>query len=124
MKLLTKEIKKALPALYATDGVKVSPVVVKFFCPWNSWTWYAIEGSPTCPECGAFDCSESEGHGEKTDFTFFGLVEGHEKELGYFQLAELEGVTGIGGLKIERDLYFSGYVLDKTTNTVKRPDPK
>ena len=36
-----------------------------------------------------------------------------EKELGYFTLAELESVTGPGGLKIERDLYFKPQPLSK-----------
>jgi hypothetical protein len=44
---------------------------------------------------------------------FFGLVEGHEKELGYFNLSELQSVKGPFGLKIERDMHFDGYVLNK-----------
>ena len=35
---------------------------------------------------------------------FFGLVEGHVKELGYFSLSELQRVKGPMGLPIERDL--------------------
>ena len=38
--------------------------------------------------------------------TFFGLVDGHERELGYFSLRELEGVRGALGLPIERDLHW------------------
>jgi hypothetical protein len=38
--------------------------------------------------------------------TFFGLVDGHERELGYFSLRELESVRGALGLPIERDLYW------------------
>ena len=36
----------------------------------------------------------------------FGLVSGHEDELGYFSLNELENLKGPFGLKVERDLYF------------------
>jgi hypothetical protein len=38
--------------------------------------------------------------------TFFGLVDGLEKELGYFSLSELQSVRGPLGLPIERDLYW------------------
>ena len=88
MELLTNEIKEQLPALYSTDGKDLTEVkaVVKFFCPWSSWTWYAAE----------FDGED----------TFFGLVEGFEKELGYFSLKELSDLTGPLGLKIERDLHW------------------
>ena len=45
------------------------------------------------------------------DFQFFGLVEGFEKELGYFNLSELESVRGPLGLPIERDLHFQPKTL-------------
>jgi hypothetical protein len=88
MKLLTKEILKKLPKLYSTEKVKDPVVQVKFFTPWAGWTWYATEYNP-----------------DKR--VFFGLVVGHETELGYFSLDELEEVRGPAGLKIERDLYFT-----------------
>lgn len=88
MKLLTAAIKKALPPLYAQDGKGDETMVyAKFFTPDSSWTWYATE----------FDGQD----------TFFGLVSGHEEELGYFSLAELQSVTGPMGLHIERDIHFS-----------------
>lgn len=40
------------------------------------------------------------------DVTFFGLVDGHEAELGYFSLSELSAVKGRFGLGIERDRHF------------------
>lgn len=94
MKLLTKEIIKKLPALYATEKtpLKEKPIIVKFFCPWNNWTWYACEADKD----------------EDGEVIFWGLVEGHEKEFGYFALSELESVIHRSGLKIERDLWF-GY---------------
>ena len=45
MKLLTKEILKRLPKLYKTEEVPTEEkvVIVNFFQPWGSWTWYATE---------------------------------------------------------------------------------
>jgi hypothetical protein len=106
MKMLTAPIIRQLKKTGNTDGTEVSPVIVKFFQPWGSWTWYAVDGVEL-PD---------------GDWEFFGLVEGLETELGYFRLSELMSVTGPGGLKIERDLHFHGYVLDKNTNVVRRAD--
>lgn len=98
MKLLTKDIIKKLPALYATDGKPKTErkIICKFFTPDSNWTWYVLEG-------------EQEENG---DFRFFGLVDGFEKELGYFMLSELESATGPMGLHIERDRYFEGVLSD------------
>ena len=88
MKLVTKEVAAKLPPLYSQEQKGADAVVVvKFFTPWTSWTWYATEYDPE-------------------ERRFFGLVEGFEKELGYFSLDELEGVEGPYGLRIERDLYW------------------
>jgi len=90
MKLMTKELRAKLPKLYSQEKLGEDAVVhIKFFCPWNSWNWFATEGQ----ERGG-------------DFIFFGLVCGFETELGYFSLSELESVRGFGGLGIERDLHF------------------
>jgi hypothetical protein len=87
MKLITEEIKKRLPKLYEQDGKGYDAIAyVKFFTPDSNWTWYVTE----------FDGKD----------TFFGLVDGFEKELGYFSLSELESTKGPLGLKVERDLYF------------------
>ena len=87
MMLLTKANRKALPKLYATEDQGLDKLaVVKFFTPDSNWTWYACE----------FD-----GHDR-----FFGLVDGFEKDLGYFSLAELKSVRGPWGLPIERDRHF------------------
>jgi Protein of unknown function (DUF2958) len=90
MKLLTEALRKKLPPIKSTENQKDPMVIAKFFTPWTGWTWWAIEGSPT----------------EGGDFEFFGLVDGLEKELGYFSLRELESIRGPGGLTIERDLYW------------------
>lgn len=86
MKLLTKEILKKLPPLYANENVQDPIVQVKFFNPQGTWTWYATE----------FDGED----------IFFGYVVGHDKELGYFSLQELSEYRGKLGLGIERDRSF------------------
>ncbi len=92
MKLLTETLKKEIPALYSTESISMSEkeVVAKFFNPVGAGTWYVIEGE------------EQDG-----DFIFFGLVDLHETEFGYFSLRELESVRLPFGLHIERDIHFS-----------------
>ena len=102
MKLLTQEIKKQLPPIGTQDQEKDPMVYVKFFCPWSHWTWYAYEGQPVLDDSGS-----------EIDFQFFGLVDGFEKELGYFNLSELESVKGPMGLPIERDLHWTPKVLEE-----------
>ena len=95
MKLLTKALEKKLPALRATQPVKLAEkrVAVKFFTPDGAWTWYVVEGQKLeGPEYPA------------GDFEFFGLVDsGHYKEWGYFHLSELQSARGPWGLPVERD---------------------
>ena len=103
MKLLTQEIRKKLPPLYAQDGKGGKAVVfTKYFTPSSDWTWYATEGEPVTDDSG-----------REVDFRFFGLVDGHCKELGYFLLSELEEVRGPMGLPIERDLYWQPKTLEE-----------
>jgi hypothetical protein len=91
IKLLTDKIRKQLPPLYSQENIPVDEQIiqVKFFSPFNGWTWYATE----------FDGED----------TFFGLVVGLDTELGYFSLSELEGLTAMHGqLKlVERDAYWT-----------------
>ncbi|MCP4705275.1 MAG: DUF2958 domain-containing protein [candidate division Zixibacteria bacterium] len=92
MMMLTAENKKNLPGLNQTEEIALDDkiVQVKFFCPWGSLTWYAVEYSPE----------------EKL---FFGYVCGNGPgcdEWGYFGLDELTSVNGPFGLKIERDMHF------------------
>ena len=70
MKLLTEELRAKLPKLYEQEKLGENAIVhCKFFTPWSNWTWLVLE----------FDGKD----------TFFGLVYGHETELGYFSLSEL-----------------------------------
>lgn len=101
MMLLTKEIEAKLPALRTQDGKdpREVPIVVKFFTPDSSWTWFATEGEKEVFEDGT------------EDWMFFGFVVGMENELGYWSLNELSKARGPLGLAIERDLHFSGKTL-------------
>ena len=87
MQLMTQEVRRKLPPLYSQESLGGEAVVhVKFFTPDSSWTWYATE----------FNGAD----------TFFGLVDGLERELGYFSLAELQKARGPMSLAIERDRYW------------------
>ena len=94
MQLMTKELEKTFPPIYANEEKEPKDVLIiaKFFSPWSNWTWYATE----------FDQESGQ---------FFGYVRGIENELGYFSLQELESVSGPFGLGIERDLYFGDHTL-------------
>ena len=84
--LLTAEIRRSLPPLYATENEPDPIVQVKFFTLDGQWTWHAIE----------FD----------GDDIFYGFVKGNFDELGYFSLREIQEVRGTLGLPVERDRYF------------------
>lgn len=114
-KLLTKAIEKTIPPLYSQEKVQDPIVRVKFFSPYSSWTWYATEGQRT----------------EEGDYRFFGLVDGHEVEWGYFMLSELEKtqqrVFGYMLPAVERDCYCSPRPISETTGGKKKgikPEPK
>ena len=94
MKLMTAELEKKFPLLYSTENKPQNEVYViaRFFDPCGSWTWFATEYDPI-------------------DKMFFGLVHGHEAEMGYFSLEQLEAYEGPFGLGIERDLHFGKHTL-------------
>ena len=81
---MTEAIQSSLPTRNESDDAQA---VVKYFTPDADWTWYATEYDP-----------ESR--------LFFGLVDGFERELGYYSLDELEQLRGPLGLPVERDLYW------------------
>ena len=43
MQLLTKELREALPELYATEHDADPLVQARFFATWSDWSWYPIE---------------------------------------------------------------------------------
>ena len=87
-KLLTEELRKALPKLREQEGSDDPIVYAKFFFPASGWTWFVTEGEA-----------------QDDDFLFYGHAIGFDSEWGYFTLRELEEVEVVG-LRIERDLYF------------------
>ena len=92
MKLITEEIRRRLPPLDSREGRGGKAVAYcKLFTPAAGWSWYVT----------AHD----------GDDLLFGLVDGLEKELGYFRLSELQEVRGPFGLPIERDLYWEPKTL-------------
>ena len=95
-KLMTKEIGETIPALYANENVADYDTIVahaKLFSPYNGWTWYVTEWESETGLC-------------------FGLVEGFETELGYFDLTELAEATVFGDVPaVERDLHWEPTTL-------------
>ncbi len=85
--LLPDEIRSRLPRPGAIKGEPDPMVWVKFFYPDFEWTWYATE----------FDGED----------TFYGVVDGVEREFGCFTLSELLETRGTMGCEIERDLSFT-----------------
>jgi hypothetical protein len=88
------EMSAKLPRLYATQNDDDPIAWLKFFTPDSSWTWYMTEYDPEQRLC-------------------FGLVQGHDRELGYFSLEELEEVRGPMGLPVERDIWWEPTPLSK-----------
>lgn len=90
MKLITKSVENELSKypLYSQEGKGEKAIVVcKFFL--QGFTWYVLE-------------AQKNGN----DYEFFGIVDGIEKEYGYFTLSQLQSYRGQFGLGVERDIYF------------------
>ena len=90
-KLMTKELGETIPAIRSTANAEDNDAVLaraKLFCPYNGWRWYITEWDVETGLC-------------------FGLVEGFETEVGYFELTELAEATVFGSVPaVERDLYW------------------
>ena len=94
--LMTQKLAEAIPALGATEHVADCDDILahaKLFSPYSNWTWYIAEWDAATGQC-------------------FGLVEGLETELGYFNLTELAETTVSGDVPaVERDLYWQPMTL-------------
>ena len=98
MELMTKELSDSFPPLYSQDGCGDATVLfAKYFTTDSKCTWFVAEYDPE-------------------QRLFFGLVIGHDVELGYFSLDDLETVRGGLGLPVERDLYFVPTTVGKVRN--------
>ena len=88
-----KLMKKELGANEDVDEYDAVLAPAKLFSPYNGWRWYITEWDPETGLC-------------------FGLVEGFETELGYFDLTELAEATVFGSVPaVERDLYWEPMTL-------------
>ena len=94
MSLIAKDIVNKIPNLYETENQEEKICYVKLFLPNSNWTWYIIE---------------LDKHDENT---CYGLVDGFEKELGYFSLKELANIIDSLGVKVERDISFKPTKLE------------
>lgn len=104
-KLMTAELRKALPALYANENKPLDEalVIAKFFNPYGAGTFYITE----------FD-------GEDTMFGFVALGMGGD-EWGYISLSELMSIKArIGG----REMPFQGIERDTSWRPTKWADVK
>ena len=94
--LMTQKLAAAIPALGTNENARDYDEVLapaKLFSPYSNWTWYITEMDPVTGQC-------------------FGLVDGFEKEIGYFDLTELAETTVFGGVPaVERDLYWEPMTL-------------
>ena len=94
--LMTVKVADTIPAIGATENARDYDDVLaraKLFSPFSNWTWYITEMDRETGQC-------------------FGLVEGLETELGYFDLSELAETTVLGGVPaVERDLYWQPMTL-------------
>jgi hypothetical protein len=98
VKLLTKALAARFLRVGSQEGKGDEAIVIaKFFTPDSSWTWWATEYDPV-------------------ERIFFGLVQGHEVEWGYFSLDEMAEARGPLGLPIERDLWWT----EKSIGQVKQ----
>ena len=106
--LMTQKLTAAIPALGANENARDYDEVLapaKLFSPYNGWTWYITEMDPQTGQC-------------------FGLVDGFERELGYFDLTELAETTVFGGVPaVERDLYWEPRTLGEIKNGSRGDSP-
>ena len=68
-RLMTEKLAAAIPALGANENARDYDDVLapaKLFSPYSNWTWYITEMDTQTGQC-------------------FGLVDGFEKEIGYFR---------------------------------------
>ncbi len=106
--LMTRKLADAIPDLGANANVADCDNVLapaKLFSPYTNWTWYITELDPETGQC-------------------FGLVEGFERELGYFDLSELAETAVFGGVPaVERDLYWEPKTLGEIKNGSHKDSP-
>ena len=83
MKLITKEIKEKAEKQYDEGSDMEQMVVAKYFDAMGDWKWFLMNMDKDGDYC-------------------WGIVKGHEVEMGSFSLDELKSMQP----RIQRDLYF------------------
>jgi len=91
--LIPQEIRKTIPALYATEEQVDPTIYVKLFL--DGWTWFISEISIDGDICFGY------------------VVSPFASELGYFSLVEISEIKGSLGIGVERDLHFTPTALSK-----------
>lgn len=91
-----------IPGIGTTSNQKDAIAHIKLFDPTGSWTWYLTEADRTTGEA-------------------FGLVDGHEEELGYIDLNELAQFRGRMKLPIERDIHWTPRPLSQCRKSQVSP---
>ena len=88
MELMTKELEKVLPKLYATENIKLEEKIlqVRYISINSNWEWYLVEY-------------------DKDKKLAFGYVIGQDREFGYFSLEEFQEVNE-ERIEIVRDTEF------------------
>ena len=79
MTLFPEEIRRRLPSIDSQQSIPDPIALLKFYDTQGDWSWYVV----------AFD-----GHN-----TFFGLVLGCERELGFFFLTDFESTNKAAGFQ-------------------------
>ena len=107
--LMTRKLADTIPALYANEKVAYCDTVIahaKLFSPYSNWTWFITEMDPATGTC-------------------FGLVDGLEREIGYFDLTELAETTVFGGVPaVERDLYWEPRTIGEIKDGSQEGSPQ
>ena len=83
MKLMTKEIQKKAEKQYDLGSDMEQMVVAKYFDAMGDWKWFLMNMDKDGDYC-------------------WGIVKGHEVEMGSFSMEELKSMQP----RLQRDLYF------------------
>jgi len=103
LKLLTKALEQKLVAAYQAEAESAT-VLAKFFTPDAQCSWFVTEYDPQT----------------RMFFGFCNLGDDIMAELGYVSRDELERVTGLFGLHVERDMYWRPVELAEVTSFAVR----
>jgi hypothetical protein len=141
MSLLFDDILATVPSPLSTVDEEDPMVHLRFFAPWNTWAWYAVEGEPDPPD----------------NFHFYGWIVGWEDErtrvlsledtdesfrargtyltdteleelvrddgLEGFSLSTLQEIRGPGGRTVQRDRHFTPCRLSEVRRLYARGGP-